>query len=264
MPTTNVGSLTIYYEEHGSGQPLLLIPGLSNSRLIWWKQTGEFSKKYCVIEMDNRDAGDSSPGAGPYTIGDMAEDAAGLVRDLNRGPMRVIGWSMGGFISLELTIRHPELVERLILISTSAGGSGYTPPAPEIQASLMPSGREDMETRVRRIYPLLAAPGYIDSHPEDMDRIVEHEKAKRMSLKSFERQLQAVSTWRGVSNRLSDIGAPVLVMHGDADRLMPYVNGEFLSARIAGAKLLSYNQVGHLPPIEAPEQFNRDAMEFLA
>ena len=264
MPTTNVGPQTIYYEEHGSGHPLLLIPGLSNSRLTWWKQTGEFSKKYLVIEMDNRDAGDSSPGAGPYTIGDMAEDAAGLIRDLNFGPMHVIGWSMGGFISLELTLRHPDLVERLILVSTSAGGSGFVPAAPEIQASLLPSGHEDIETRVRRIYPILAAPGYMDRRPEDMDRIVEHEKAKRMSLKSYERQFQAVITWRGVSSRLSDISAPVLVVHGDADRLVPYGNGQFLSAHIAGARLITYAQVGHLPPIEAPDSFNRDVMEFLA
>ena len=64
MPATNAGSQTIYYEEHGSGHPVLLIPGLSNSRLIWWKQTGEFSSKYHVIQMDNRDAGDSSLGPG--------------------------------------------------------------------------------------------------------------------------------------------------------------------------------------------------------
>ena len=64
MPHTRVGSHTIYYDDHGSGQPLLLIPGLSNSRLIWWKQTGVFSKKYHLIQMDNRDAGDSSLGKG--------------------------------------------------------------------------------------------------------------------------------------------------------------------------------------------------------
>jgi 3-oxoadipate enol-lactonase len=264
MPYTNVGSQTICYEEHGSGHPLLLIPGLSNSRLTWWKQTEEFSKKYRVIEMDNRDAGDSSLGAGPYTIGDMAEDAAGLIRNLSIGPVHVIGWSMGGFISLELTVRHPELVERLILVSTSAGGLGFTPPTADIQASLMPSGYEDIETRVRRIYPLLAAPGYMDRRPEDMDRIVEHEKAKRMSLKSYERQFQAVVTWGGVSSRLDDIRAPVLVVHGDADRLVPYGNGQFLSAHIQGARLITYSQVGHLPPIEVPERFNRDVMEFLA
>ena len=194
----------------------------------------------------------------------MADDAAGLIRNLKLGPMHVVGWSMGGFISLELTVRYPELVKKLILVSTSAGGSGQAPPSPEIQAGLMPSGHEDIETHVRRIYPLLAAPGYMDRRPEDMDRIVEHEKAKRMSLKSYERQLQAVMSWRGIGSRLNDISVPTLVVHGDADTLVPHGNGQFLTAHIAGARLITYGQVGHLPPIETPERFNRDAMEFLA
>ncbi len=264
MPHTRVGSHTIYYDDHGSGQPLLLIPGLSNSRLIWWKQIGVFSKKYHLIQMDNRDAGDSSLGTGPYTIGDMADDSAGLIRNLDLGAMNVIGWSMGGFISLELAVRNPELVNRLILVATSAGGSDYVQPSSEIQAILMPTRYEDIETRVRHIYPLLAGPGYMESHPEDMDQILEYEKAKRMSLKSYQRQLQAVMNWAGVGNRLSDISVPTLVIHGNADRLMPHDNGQFLSTHIPGAQLLSYGQVGHLPPIETPELFNRDAMQFLA
>jgi pimeloyl-ACP methyl ester carboxylesterase len=264
MPRTRIGSHTIYYDEYGSGRPLLLVPGLSNSRLIWWKQTDVFSKKYHLIQMDNRDAGDSSLGEGPYTIGDMADDAAGLIRNLDLGGMNVIGWSMGGFISLELALRNPELVDRLILVCTSAGGRDYVQPSSEIQSILLPTRNEDIETRVRRIYPLLAAPGYMESHPEDMDQILEYEKAKRMTLKSYQRQLQAVMSWPGVGNRLTDISVPTLVVHGNADRLMPYDNGHFLSTRIPGAQLLSYDQVGHLPPIETPEQFNRDIMQFLA
>jgi 3-oxoadipate enol-lactonase len=264
MPRTRIGSHTIYYDQYGSGRPLLLVPGLSNSRLIWWKQTGVLSKKYHLIQMDNRDAGDSSPGEGPYTIGDMADDAAGLIRNLDLGPMNVIGWSMGGFISLELALRNPELVDRLILVCTSGGGRDYVQPSSEIQSILLPIRNEDIETRVRRIYPLLAAPGYMESHPEDMDQILEYEKAKRMTLKSYQRQLQAVMYWPGVGNRLGDISVPTLVVHGNVDRLMPHDNGQFLSTRIPGAQLLSYGQVGHLPPIETPEQFNRDIMEFLA
>ncbi len=263
MPHIQVSSQTIYYDSYGSGHPLLLIPGLSNSRLIWWKQISVFSTEYSVIQMDNRDAGDSAVAAGPYSIGDMAEDAAGLIENLNLGPMHVIGWSMGGFISLELTVRHPELVKRLILVSTSAGGRASLPPSPHIQVALMPSGHEDIETRVRRIYPLLAGPGYMDSHPEDLDQIVEYEKAKRMSLKSYERQFQAVMSWGGIGSRLNGINVPTLVVHGDADALVPYGNAQFLSTHVEGARLITYGQIGHLPPIEAPERFNRDTMEFL-
>ena len=62
----------------------------------------------------------------------------------------------------------------------------------------------------------------MESHPEDMDQILEYEKAKRMTLKSYQRQLQAVMHWAGIGNRLGDISVPTLVVHGNADRLMPY------------------------------------------
>jgi pimeloyl-ACP methyl ester carboxylesterase len=263
MPTIQTGSHRVYYDEYGTGHPLLLIPGLSNSRLSWWKQIEPLFKKYRVINMDNRDAGDSALGTGPYTIADMADDAAGLIQSLHLNTTYVVGWSMGGFIALELTLRHPGLVKKLILVSTSAGGPTQIPPTPEIAALLVPVENEDIETNVRRIYPSLAAPGYMQSHPEDLYQVVHNAKAKPMRLESYQRQLGAVMAWGGVSHRLNQITAPTLVLHGDADSLIPYGNGQHLSTHIQGAKFLTYTRVGHLPPIEAPERFNRDVTDFL-
>ncbi len=137
MPVTLVGLQSIYYDDYGSGHPVLLIPGLGTSRFMWWKQIEIISRKYRLISMDNRDAGDSAPGTGPYTIADMADDAAGVIRNLNCGPTSVVGWSMGGLIALELSLRHPELVDKLILVATSAGGSAYIPPPPEMGVLLI-------------------------------------------------------------------------------------------------------------------------------
>jgi 3-oxoadipate enol-lactonase len=176
----------------------------------------------------------------------------------------IVGWSMGGFISLELILRHPGLVKKLILVSTSAGGPTYIPPTPEIASLLMPIENEDIERRIRRIYPSLAAPGYMQSHPADLDQVVHNATAKPMRLESYQRQLGAVMGWGGVSHRLNQIKVPPLVIHGDADPLIPYGNGQYLSTHIRGVKFLTYTRVGHLPPIEAPERFNRDVMDFLA
>jgi pimeloyl-ACP methyl ester carboxylesterase len=263
MPTIQAGPQRIYYDEYGTGHPLLLIPGLSNSRLIWWKQIEPLSKKYRVISMDNRDAGDSALGTGPYTIPDMADDAAGLIQSLHLNTTYVVGWSMGGFISLELTLRHPGLVKKLILVSTSAGGPTHVPPTPEILNLLKPIPNEGMEESIRRIFPSLTAPGYMQSHPEDLNQLVRNAKTKPMRLESYQRQLSAVIAWEGVSHRLNQITAPVLVLHGDADPLIPYANGQHLSTHIQGAKFLTYTLVGHLPPIEAPERFNGDVTDFL-
>ncbi|MGA2939865.1 MAG: alpha/beta hydrolase [Syntrophobacteraceae bacterium] len=263
MPIIQVGLHTIYYDDYGAGHPLLLIPGLGTSRFIWWKQIEIISRKYRLINMDNRDAGDSAPGTGPYTIADMADDAAGLIRNLKCGPTYVIGWSMGGFIAMELSLRHPRLVDKLILVATSAGGSAYIPPAQEMGALLMPQEKEDLETVIRLVYPCIAAPGYMNSHPEDLDRVVRYAKSKPMPLSSYQRQLSAVMTWPGVADRMHRISLPTLVVHGAADPLVPYGNGLYLSTMIRGAKLLTYTNVGHLLPIEASERFNQDVMKFL-
>jgi pimeloyl-ACP methyl ester carboxylesterase len=230
---------------------------------MWWKQIEIISRKYRLINMDNRDAGDSAPGTGPYTVADMADDAAGLIRNLKCGPTYVIGWSMGGFIAMELSLRHPSLVDKLILVATTAGGSAYIPPAREVGALLVPNKNENPETLIRRVYPSIAAPGYMHSHPEDLDRVVQYSKSKPMSLSSYQRQLGAAMTWPGIVDRMRRISKPSLVVHGAADPLIPYWNGLYLSTIIRGAKLLTYTRVGHLLPIEASERFNQEAMEFL-
>jgi 3-oxoadipate enol-lactonase len=262
MPTTQVGSHTVYYDECGAGHPLLLLTGLGSTRFGWWKQIEPFSHRFRVINMDNRDAGDSALGTGPYTIADMAEDSAGVIQNLKLGPTHVVGISMGGFISLELAIRHPELVEKLVLVSTSAGGATNVNPQPAIAALLMRTGDEDIETRTRQTFTLIAGKDYMASHPEDLDEIVKHTKAKPMSLESYQRQLGAVMK-HNAADRLDKITAPTLVIHGDYDPLVPYANGKYLAEHIKGARLSTYPGVGHLTPVEAPERFNREVLEFL-
>lgn len=265
MPTTKVGSHTAYYDDCGKGHPLLFLTGLGGSRFGWWKQIDPFAARFRVINMDNRDGGDSAPGTGPYSVADMAEDTAGVIQNLKLGPTHIVGISMGGMIAQELAIRHPDLVDKMVLASTTAGGPSNVNPAPEIAAMLMRGAGEDLETRVRKTYPLIAGPGYMAAHPEDLDHIVQTAVAKPMSLESYQRQLGACvdHMTKGAADRLAQISAPTLVVHGDSDPLIPYPNGQYLAAHIKGARLITYQGVGHLTMIEAADKFNRDVMQFL-
>ncbi len=265
MPTTQVGSHTVYYDDCGVGHPVLFMSGLGGTRLGWWKQIEPFSRKYRVINMDNRDAGDSALGTGPYTIADMAEDAAGVIKNLSLGRTHVVGISMGGMIAQELAIRHPELVDKLVLVATTAGGPTGVNAKPEIAALLMRTGEEDLETRVRRTFTAIAGEGHMAAHPEDLEQIVNNSLAKPMSLESYQRQLGACigHFGKGTADRLAQITAPTLVVHGDCDPLIPYPNGQYLAAHIQGARLITFPGVGHISMIESPARFNREVIEFL-
>lgn len=264
MPTTQVGSHTVYYDDCGAGHPLLFITGLGGTRLGWWKQIDIFSTQFRVINMDNRDAGDSALGTAPYTIADLAGDVAGVIQNLNLGRTHIVGISMGGMIAQELAIRYPDLVDKLVLVATTAGGAGNTNPKPEIAALLMRTD-EDAATRLRRTYTLIAGEGYMAMHPQDLDQMIKYALAKPMSLASYQRQLGACGLHiaKGTAERLGQISAPTLVVHGDCDPLIPYPNGKYLAEHIQGARLATYPGVGHLVMIEAPERFNREVMEFL-
>ncbi len=266
MPRIQVGSHTAHYDDLGEGHPVLFLTGLGGSRFGWWKQVIPFSLKFHVINMDNRDGGDSAVANAPYTIADMAEDTAGVIQNLGLGRTHIIGVSMGGMIAQELTLRHPDLVDKLVLTSTTAGGAGTTPAKPEIQALLMRGAEEDISTRVRKTYTAIAGPGYMVAHPEDLEHIVQTGVAKPMSLESYQRQLGAcgVHLAKGTADRLDKITAPTLIIHGDCDPLIPYPNGQYLAAHVPGAQFLTYPGVGHLPMIEAAERYNREVMEFLS
>ncbi len=264
MPAIDLGSHTIWYDAHGHGRPLVLIPGLGASRLAWQKQVVPLAERFHLVILDNRDAGDSSHATAPYGISDMAEDAARVIEALKLGQTDVMGWSMGGAIAQELAYRRPALVERLALVATTPGGKNTVPAAPEIGKLLSRTETESVESRVRRTYPHLAAPGYMNGHPDDLEMIIRSQEAKAMPLTCYRRQLAAMVGWTGLGEHLADLRMPTLVIHGDLDPLLPYANGQYLAAHIPGATLHTYHGVGHLPPIEATARFNRDVATFFA
>src|SRR5437016_651031 len=118
MATATVDSIELYYEEHGHGDPLLLIMGLAADSTAWLFQVPAFAEHYRTITFDNRGVGRSAKPAGPYTITAMAKDAVGLLDMLGIARTHVVGVSMGGMIAQELALHHPERVRGLVLACT--------------------------------------------------------------------------------------------------------------------------------------------------
>ena len=234
-----VGGRRLAYEEVSPPDPegtVLLLCGIGAKRQGWYKQLPVLGRRFRTLALDYRDVGDSDPAGGPYTIAEVADDVAALARELGIERASLIGISMGGFISLELALRRPELVDRLILVVTSAGGPTHVSTSPEIMRLLMP-GEERVESGAgaRRVCAAVAGPGFAEREPEEIDAFVAIARHRPMTRAAYLRQLEACRA-HDVADRLERIQAPTLVLHGDADPLVPIENGRLLAERIPGAE----------------------------
>jgi pimeloyl-ACP methyl ester carboxylesterase len=264
MQTVRIGDIDINYKTLGSGPPILLIMGLAGRGDAW----GPFAEAlaeagFTAIHFDNRDVGWSSLLEGKeYEIADMADDALGLLDHLGFRQADILGISMGGMITQEILTRAPDRVRRAVLVATLPGGPNTVQAPPEIGAQLLQSSQGDPVALLRSVYAAITGPGFAAENPHMIDRAVEVALQKPTVPAAMMRQLGAVMRWSSW-DRLPDVKTPTLVVHGDADPLVPYANGVNIAGRIPGAKLVTLPKVGHLVPLEAPQALYAAVTEFL-
>ena len=264
--TVTIGGRRLAYEEVCPAAPegtVLLLCGIGSKRQGWYKQLPALGERFRTLALDYRDVGDSDPADAQYSIADVAGDVGAVAGALGIERAALVGISMGGFVALELALAQPQLVDRLALVVTSAGGPEHVSTSPELMRLLMP-GDEEVESGAgaRRVCAAVAAPGWAEREPGELEVFVEIARHRPMPVAAYLRQLQACRA-HDVAGRLAQIRAPTLVIHGDVDPLVPLENGRALARRIAGARLLVYPDTGHIPEVERWERFNRDLVEFL-
>lgn len=211
MPTVQVNDIQMYYELRGEGKPLVLILGMTLDVSEVEPIVTRFAERFRVLAFDNRGAGRTDKPDIPYTIEMMANDTVGLMDAVGIGRASILGISMGGRIALELTLEHPERVEKLALISTSA--------------RVLPRG-----WRFRVLGLLSRVPMFQGKYPQPRY--------------AFVRQRDA-STNFDCTARLAEIQASTLIMHGKNDRTAPFALAEEMQRGIQGSKLLPFAG-GHL------------------
>lgn len=265
MPKVRVHTgVEIYYEEHGSGPPLLLIPGLSWGAWSYAALFPELSTCFHLIAIDNRGVGQSEVPPGPYSITGMADDAAGVLDALGIARAHVLGASMGGFISQEFALNHPEKVDRLVLMCTAPGGPEMVSASPDILQLLAPDPALSPEAAAWRVLPALGAPGFYEGNPEEADMLVQLIAANKPPLAGVMGQLGAIMSWPGTGRRLRELMAPTLIIHGDSDILVPTENGRRLAGLIPGARLELLPGSGHVFPLRDQPVLTRLILEHLA
>jgi len=275
MSIAKIGAIDLYYEEHGSGDPLLLIMGLAADSRAWLFQLPEFAKRYRTIVFDNRGVGRSSKPPGPYTIHEMADDAAGLLDVIGIARAHVVGVSMGGMIAQELALRHPQRVRGLVLACTypepdadverqrqfsvtQLGGSVGT--AGEIKIDL---SAVDPLVFFQQLLPAVFNPEFIERELPKLMELFGGALEYGFSLEAILGQIHAVMTHKA-TDRLHQIQSPTLVITGDADRLVPPANSDILAKHIPSARLVKIPGGSHGFNFETPDVFNREILSFLA
>jgi pimeloyl-ACP methyl ester carboxylesterase len=250
---------TIAWEECGDGPALLLIMGLGADRHAWRPHVDEFSKSFRCILPDNRGAGESGAPEGPYSTSLMAADMAAVVRAAGAGPVAVIGISLGGAIAQQLAIGYPELVRKLILVSTWLRCRPFSTANFEELKEIRPKLTPDMFTR--RLQLLIWSSGIFDAREQLLG---EERRAARfeMSHEAFAAQCDA-ATAHDTSATLPKLTVPTLVTAGSHDAFTPMDCSRELVREIPGARLEVFDGLGHVHHWEDLDRFNQLCGRFL-
>lgn len=281
MTQLDVNGLRIEYDHFGDrgARPLLLVMGLGGQMVLWEEEfcRALAERGHFVVRFDNRDVGLSSKldDAGvpdildlmqraargerlevPYTLDDMADDAAGVLDGLGLESAHVCGASMGGMIAQTLAIRHPQRVRSLTSIMSTTGSPDLPAAAPEAMAVLLgppPATRAEAIEQHLKTWRVIGSPGY------PLDEARTRERGAMLYDRSFHpqgaaRQLAAILAHGSRKQALAAVKAPALVIHGAADPLVPLAGGRDTAEAIPGAELRVFEGMGHdLPPALWPQ-----------
>lgn len=275
MAQIRANGIDIEYEATGpaSGEAVLMIGGLG-TQLISWPESlidGLVAEGFRVIVFDNRDSGLSAkfgewgpadiagafararakePVPAPYTLEDMADDAAGLLDALGIARAHVVGSSNGGAIAQIFAIRHPAKTASLVSIMATSGRRGLPRPSAEAQAWLN-KPRNPAGTREGFVEEALESSRIIGSTGFPRDEAAIRERAGRLYDRSFYPEghgrhlLASIASADGRVAKLGSIEAPTLVLHGAVDPLVPLGQAEDVAKSIPGARMEVIDGMGH-------------------
>lgn len=262
MPTINFGDADFYYEIHGDGEPLILIPGLGTGLWLWFKQVPTFAESFRTIIFDPPGVGRSAPSAVPFTTRSMAATVAKLFDVLGIERAHVLGASLGGFVAQEFALAYPRKTGSLLLCCTSAGGARHVPTHASVMEDYAANFKLNADERIRRNLLLSFAPHHVSEHAEEVERVLAMRLTNFVPDEVYLSQVRAGQT-HDAEGRVSQITAPTLVITGDSDRIVPLENSINLAAAIPRATLEVIPGGSHMFFIERAAAFNTAVVEFI-
>jgi pimeloyl-ACP methyl ester carboxylesterase len=254
MPKAELSGTELHYERAGEGEPLLLIQGMSGNHLVWGRPFSSLlEESFEVIAFDNRGIGLSRPVTDAFSVAEMAADTVALLDALEIESAHLLGISMGGMIAQELALAHPDRLRSLTLGCSYCGGEGSQLMDPaDFQGLVEAMATGDRERVYRAMYELNLSPGFRADEGRYAE-FTEMTDALPASRETIGLQLQAIMA-HDSRDRLPSLAIPTLVIHGTLDRVLGYPNGPLLASLIPGARLETFEDVGHMFWWEQPER----------
>jgi 3-oxoadipate enol-lactonase len=239
MPQVHVNNIDLYYQVHGSGQPVVFIHGLGSSTRDWELQVAEFSKTFKVITFDLRGHGQSDKPPGPYSMRLFASDTAGLLQALGIESAYIVGLSLGGGVD-----SAPELIVRTFKDRWMVW---------QRFAIVKLLGMRKMgEVLSKRLFPKAE---HANLRATFVERWAENDT------RAYQEAMRAMIGW-SVTDKLGSLRCPTLIVTADQDYTPVAVKEEYTKL-IPGARLVVIPDSHHATPVEQPQKFNEAVIEFL-
>lgn len=266
--------LRMAYEEFGdpADPAILLVAGLYNQLVRWPVAFCELlvAKGFRVIRFDNRDIGLTDkmdgikaptflrlllkyylgvPVTAPYSLDDMAADTLGVLDALNIKQAHIVGMSMGGMISQLVTAKYPDRILSLTSIMSTSGERGKGLATLKVMSSMVKPVTKERTAldNAAEIWQMIGSPAYPMSD-EDVRSLIKAEHKRSSNPAGYMRQIAAIRTAPGRGKLLKTITAPVLIIHGNQDVLVPLSGGIDTAKHIAHAQLERFEGMGHTLP----------------
>lgn len=253
MPFARNATVNLHWESFGEGPPVLLIAGQGMTTDGWWSTIPVLSRSFRVIAFDNRDTGDSSRVPWPYSVAQKAADAVAVLDDAGEERAHVYGISLGSLVAQEVALRYPERVRALVLGSSSAGGFAAfkPPPTSSAQTFLLRAGAMSPEEAEWAAVPYTYAERTRRLHAERIGTDIAHRMSSPPEPLAYLHQGAAVAS-HDAYERLNQISAATLVVHGEQDVFIPPANALVLAERIPGSELKLWPDAGHMYIVDEP------------
>ncbi len=253
----------LHWQDHGAGEPVLMIMGLGGSSDAWARLLPYVSDGHRAIVFDNRGTGRSAGIRGPLTMGGMVADALSVLDAADERSAHVIGISMGGMIAQHLALEHRERVRSLVLACTTAVGMRGQPPVRMLAASALRPLLGPKRTW-ELVKPSLYAEQTRREHPERIREDLRIRGGRPTPSLTFAAQLAAIP-FHDTRRRLPELeGVGVTILHGQDDALVPAARAAELAAAIPGSHLVMIPACGHMLTTDAEQESAAAVLAHLA